>query len=578
VSTGDTDKLERIGFRQSYQSVAPLLLEGSRLHGRRTLPTVLSHRVKTIDEAAMKAMKAPDRGQGTGGRSRDPRLDFFRGLAMFIILLAHIPINPWTLWIPARFGFSDATEIFVFCSGMASAYAFGSVFASRGLMLGTMRVVYRVWQVYWAHIGVFLISVCILVAIDINGWGAGDISYITRPYVVPFFDQTGQTLIGLLTLRYVPGLFDILPMYLVILAMIPVVMTAHGQGGTGAVVALVLCMWLLATLAGHPRITENTAPWLGEGGMALAARLSVLNLPGLPGRDVVWFFNPFAWQLIFFTGFAFGMGWLPAPPVSRRLALIAAGVLVLSLPLAWHALHQPWALEPGTVAAAVQGSLSEALAHLAPLVTKTWFGALRYVHFLALAYLAWLAVGPRGERLSAPLALREVTPSRRSLRLGLGGMALLLTTPYAHIEVIARDLPALDGWLVQHWPLFGDGRLALMKLVHYISATVVLWHLLPRSAQYWLCGRGWAHAVRIIRKVGTQSLAVFMTSIPLAIICGWVLDWIGRGAVSVALVNLCGFAILIATAYFCGWIKGHPWRQPVVVARPGIAASPTPAE
>ena len=62
-------------------------------------------------------------------RPRDPRLDFFRGVGMFIILIAHITDNPWTLWIPARFGFSDATEIFVFCSGMASALAFGALFS-----------------------------------------------------------------------------------------------------------------------------------------------------------------------------------------------------------------------------------------------------------------------------------------------------------------------------------------------------------------------------------------------------------------------------------------------------------------
>ena len=38
-------------------------------------------------------------------KQRDPRLDFFRGIGMFIILIAHITDNPWTLWIPARFGF-----------------------------------------------------------------------------------------------------------------------------------------------------------------------------------------------------------------------------------------------------------------------------------------------------------------------------------------------------------------------------------------------------------------------------------------------------------------------------------------
>ena len=58
-------------------------------------------------------------------RVRDPRLDFYRGIAMFIILCAHTPGNFFTSWIPARWGFSDATEIFVFCSGMASAIAFG---------------------------------------------------------------------------------------------------------------------------------------------------------------------------------------------------------------------------------------------------------------------------------------------------------------------------------------------------------------------------------------------------------------------------------------------------------------------
>ena len=67
---------------------------------------------------------------------------------MFIILIAHVPGNWLTLWIPARFGFSDATETFVFCSGMASAIAFGRVFRDRGLLMGTARVAHRIWQVY----------------------------------------------------------------------------------------------------------------------------------------------------------------------------------------------------------------------------------------------------------------------------------------------------------------------------------------------------------------------------------------------------------------------------------------------
>ncbi len=85
-------------------------------------------------------------------RQRDIRLDFFRGIGMFIIFMAHLPFNSWNAFIPARFGFSDATEIFVFCSGMASAIAFGRLFNEQGFALGTSRIAYRCWQGYWVHI------------------------------------------------------------------------------------------------------------------------------------------------------------------------------------------------------------------------------------------------------------------------------------------------------------------------------------------------------------------------------------------------------------------------------------------
>ena len=62
------------------------------------------------------------------GQERDVRLDFVRGLSMFIIFVAHVPANSWFLFIPARFGFSSAAELFVFFSGLASCYAFCRIF------------------------------------------------------------------------------------------------------------------------------------------------------------------------------------------------------------------------------------------------------------------------------------------------------------------------------------------------------------------------------------------------------------------------------------------------------------------
>jgi hypothetical protein len=61
-------------------------------------------------------------------------------------------------------------------------------------------------------------------------------------------------------------------------------------------------------------------------------------------------------------------------------------------------------------------------------------------------------------------------------------------------------------------------------------------------------------------KVGQQSLAVFVFGMFLARVNGWVLDVIGRDAATWALVNLAGFAALIACAYGAGWFKSQPWK------------------
>ncbi len=99
-------------------------------------------------------------------RVRDVRLDVFRGLCLVIIFIAHVWDNAWARYIPARFGFSDATEIFVFCSGMASAIAFGGTFRVHGYLLGALRVAHRCWQVFWSHIGVLMVAVAAMIAVD----------------------------------------------------------------------------------------------------------------------------------------------------------------------------------------------------------------------------------------------------------------------------------------------------------------------------------------------------------------------------------------------------------------------------
>jgi hypothetical protein len=280
---------------------------------------------------------------------------------MFIILIAHTPSNWWALWIPARLGFSDATEMFVFCSGMASAIAFGSVFRAQGWVLGTSRVLFRIWQVYWAHIGLF-IAIAATTATMVNS-GAFDVDYVGQLNLYLFYNNPLEHLPGLLTLTYVPNYFDILPMYIVVLAMMPVVVALQ-RVHLWLAVGFVFLVWL-------------------------AANLLHFNLPAEPLSQRKWFFNPFGWQLIFFTGFAFASGWIKPPPYDRRLMIVAVLFVLASVPFAYFRIIDR--------VPEIQVLLRE---HFA-LIDKTSFGVLRYLHFLALAYIAVGIVGPKGARLSS---------------------------------------------------------------------------------------------------------------------------------------------------------------------------------
>jgi hypothetical protein len=167
------------------------------------------------------------------------------------------------------------------------------------------------------------------------------------------------------------------------------------------------------------------------------AQTGLVSLPAEPWSERRWFFNPFGWQLVFFTGFAFMAGWLPAPPVTRRLVLLAAVIVLVILPLAYFRIYREVALA------------AEWREALSPYFNKTDFGILRYVHFLALAYLAWVAVGPVGVRLEPPSGDGIVARGWRVvlamiLKVGQQSLAVFIASMYlarlmgAALDVLGR--------------------------------------------------------------------------------------------------------------------------------------------
>ena len=179
---------------------------------------------------------------GRAKKARDPRLDFFRGAALFIILIAHMRENWLFDWIPARFGVSDAADMFVFISGYAAAIAFGGSFLRHGWLVGAARVAFRCVQLYAAQIMTVLI-VAFITALAVRQ--LGEAHYIDLAYLRLLFEDPQQAVIGIFTLTYVPLFLNIIPMYIVVLAMIPVAMLV-ARVHPLLVSALSFALWALA--------------------------------------------------------------------------------------------------------------------------------------------------------------------------------------------------------------------------------------------------------------------------------------------------------------------------------------------
>src|SRR5215468_71119 len=73
-----------------------------------------------------------DGGFAAAAGGRDLRLDLFRGVALWLIFLDHIPQNVVNWFTIRNYGFSDATEIFIFISGYTAAFVYGRAMRERG--------------------------------------------------------------------------------------------------------------------------------------------------------------------------------------------------------------------------------------------------------------------------------------------------------------------------------------------------------------------------------------------------------------------------------------------------------------
>jgi hypothetical protein len=210
-------------------------------------------------------------------KGRDLRLDLFRGVANWAIFLDHIPDNVVN-WITTRnYGFSDAADLFVFISGYTASFVYARMMLERGFVVGATRLTKRVWQLYVAHIILFVIYIA---SISYLALRFGDSEIINEFNVAGLVDNATETLRQGLFLRFKPLNLDVLPLYIVLMGLFPPVLWFMLRK-PDLTMALSIILWLTARHFG----------W---------------NLSAYPAGQ--WYFNPYCWQVLFVFGAWCAMG------------------------------------------------------------------------------------------------------------------------------------------------------------------------------------------------------------------------------------------------------------------------------
>jgi hypothetical protein len=279
---------------------------------------------------------------------RELRLDLFRGLALWLIFVDHLPTNILTWFTIRNYGFSDATEIFIFISGYTAAFVYGRAMLQSGVVIATARILRRVWQIYVAHVFLFVIFLA-------------EISYVATRFenplyseemgIMDFLKQPDVTIIQALLLRFRPVNMDVLPLYIVLMLFLP------------------LILWLMKW---RPDVTLGLSVLL----YAVTWQFD-LYLSAYPNG--FWAFNPFAWQLLFVFG-----AWC-ALSGARRMTRILSSPVTMWIAFAYIAfaffVTMTWHFPQ------LNFLMPKWLEGWMYPITKTDLDVLRFAHFLALAAL-----------------------------------------------------------------------------------------------------------------------------------------------------------------------------------------------
>jgi hypothetical protein len=139
-------------------------------------------------------------------------------------------------------------------------------------------------------------------------------------------------------------------------------------------------------------------------------------------------------------------------------------------------------------------------------------------------------------------------------------------------QPIHESVPAVHAVREAILPLIDKTHFGLLRFAHFLALAYLAY---AASGPLGINLRG--RFFDLMRRVGRQTLAVFLVGLVAAQIVGMLLDTFGRDAASIVAFNLLGFAALATAAELAAFFRSPPWRAGgAFAARSSVVASAPP--
>lgn len=222
---------------------------------------------------------------------RDLRLDVLRGFCVFAMIVDHTGgLSPVSLLTGGNRFLAGAAEGFLMISGLTAGMVYRSVVARSGLSAAVRKALRRALDLYLIAVGLALLIGTVVRIAQMSG-----IAKLG-------FGRTPESALSILTLHQTYPPADVILLYALLMAVLPVALFLLARGQTALLVSASVLLWLLHQV--NPGMV--TFPW---------------HINGSP----MFAFAP--WQLFFYGSFVVGYHrdrWpRPAPPRLRRLYWLA---------------------------------------------------------------------------------------------------------------------------------------------------------------------------------------------------------------------------------------------------------------